>query len=69
MVEVLTFEEALQLEPDKNRRHLLLGNGFSIACKSDIFYMLPCSTELISAIYPLKRVALSNHSTPKTLKR
>lgn len=37
MVEVLTFEKALQLEPDKNRRHLLLGNGFSIACKRDIF--------------------------------
>lgn len=35
--ELTTFERALQLEPEKRHRHLLLGNGFSIACKKDIF--------------------------------
>ncbi len=36
-MDLLTFEGALQIEPSRNHRHLLLGNGFSIACKSDIF--------------------------------
>lgn len=34
---VLSFKEALEESEDCNKRHLLLGNGFSIACRSDIF--------------------------------
>jgi hypothetical protein len=33
---VTSFQEALKLDSAK-KRHLLLGNGFSIACRSDIF--------------------------------
>lgn len=36
-VKALTFEEALADSKECNKRHLLLGNGFSIACRSDIF--------------------------------
>src|SRR5438128_10014693 len=36
MVTIITFEEALELSED-GHRHLLLGNGFSIACRPDIF--------------------------------
>ena len=34
---ILTFQEALADSLQYNRRHLLLGNGFSIACRPDIF--------------------------------
>ncbi len=34
---ILSFKEALKDSEDCNKRHLLLGNGFSIACRSDIF--------------------------------
>lgn len=34
---ILTFQEALADSRHYNRRHLLLGNGFSIACRPDIF--------------------------------
>lgn len=34
---LLSFEEALALEPQQRRRHVLLGNGFSIACRPEIF--------------------------------
>ena len=38
MVEILTFEQALDCANQKpSNKHLLLGNGFSIACRSDIF--------------------------------
>jgi hypothetical protein len=33
----LTFHQALDASKDYSRRHLLLGNGFSIACRKDIF--------------------------------
>lgn len=36
MVEVLTFEDALGMSTGA-KRHLLLGNGFSRACRNDIF--------------------------------
>lgn len=36
-MELLTFDEALQKSAHLSKRHLLLGNGFSIACKPDIF--------------------------------
>ena len=36
MIEVKTFEEALAAS-DQGRRHVLLGNGFSMACKRDVF--------------------------------
>ena len=35
MVELLTFQSALQRA--SNNRHLLLGNGFSRACRNDLF--------------------------------
>lgn len=35
--EVLTFDQAIKASADYSRRHLLLGNGFSIACRPDIF--------------------------------
>lgn len=34
---VLTFAEAINTSARYSRRHLLLGNGFSIACRPDIF--------------------------------
>jgi len=34
---LLTFEDALKLSQNYNKRHLLLGNGFSIACRPNIF--------------------------------
>jgi Domain of unknown function (DUF4917) len=34
---VLTFAEAINTSAGYSRRHLLLGNGFSIACRPDIF--------------------------------
>lgn len=34
---LLTFDEALAESPRTSRRHVLLGNGFSIACRPDIF--------------------------------
>ncbi|WP_404482035.1 DUF4917 family protein [Novosphingobium sp. BL-52-GroH] len=37
MTEVLDFAEALSVSAEHTRRHLLLGNGFSIALKPDIF--------------------------------
>jgi hypothetical protein len=36
MLTAITFEEALKLSEDGNR-HVLLGNGFSIDCRPDIF--------------------------------
>ena len=35
--EVMSFEEALALSADDGPRHVLLGNGFSRACRDDIF--------------------------------
>jgi hypothetical protein len=37
MHNVITFQEALDKSKDCNRRHLLTGNGFSIACRQNIF--------------------------------
>lgn len=36
-VDVITFEKALEIAGDTPKPHLLLGNGFSIACRPDIF--------------------------------
>lgn len=33
----LPFQQAIQVSTTYSRRHLLLGNGFSIACRPDIF--------------------------------
>ncbi|MEO8198035.1 MAG: DUF4917 family protein [Thermoanaerobaculia bacterium] len=33
----MTFKEAIEASADYPRRHLLLGNGFSIACRPNIF--------------------------------
>lgn len=35
--ELLTFDQALKKAEAYGKKHLLLGNGFSIACKPDIF--------------------------------
>lgn len=35
---MLTFEQAIADSEQFSKRHLLLGNGFSIACRSDIFH-------------------------------
>lgn len=34
---VLTFQQAIKASASYSKRHLLLGNGFSIACRPDIF--------------------------------
>lgn len=35
---LLSFAEAIEDSDDFSKRHLLLGNGFSIACLPDIFH-------------------------------
>jgi hypothetical protein len=37
MLQLITFEEALNISKALSKRHLLTGNGFSIACRKDIF--------------------------------
>jgi len=36
-IKTLSFEQALKRSENYGKKHLLLGNGFSIACKPDIF--------------------------------
>ena len=38
MTEILTFQQALDDSTSYSKRHLLLGNGFSIECCPDIFH-------------------------------
>lgn len=38
MVEVMSFQDALQDSTKYKKHNLLLGNGFSIACRPDIFH-------------------------------
>jgi hypothetical protein len=38
LVDVLTFDQAIADSAQFSRRHLLIGNGFSIACCPDIFH-------------------------------
>lgn len=35
--DLINFSQALELEPDHTKRHLLLGNGFSRAWREDVF--------------------------------
>lgn len=37
MPDVITFQQAIEQSPDRTKRKVLLGNGFSRACKDDIF--------------------------------
>lgn len=37
MVKMFSFQEALLFSEEQSKRHLLLGNGFSIACRPGIF--------------------------------
>lgn len=37
MIKILSFDQALRKSESYGKKHLLLGNGFSIACKPDIF--------------------------------
>lgn len=36
-MKLLSFQEAIESSSSYSKRHLLLGNGFSIACRADIF--------------------------------
>ena len=36
-IKLFTFDQALKKSEAYGKKHLLLGNGFSIACKPDIF--------------------------------
>ncbi|MGL6160873.1 DUF4917 family protein [Microbulbifer sp.] len=38
MADILTFQDAITDSSKYSKRHLLLGNGFSIACRADIFH-------------------------------
>ena len=38
MVDVISFQDAISDSNNYSKRHLLLGNGFSIACRADIFH-------------------------------
>lgn len=38
MVDVITFEKAIADSENCTKRHLLLGNGFSIGCRANIFH-------------------------------
>lgn len=38
MADVISFEEAIADAAQYSKRHLLLGNGFSIECRADIFH-------------------------------
>lgn len=38
MTKILSFDEAISDSVNFSKRHLMLGNGFSIACRSDIFH-------------------------------
>lgn len=49
-MEVLIFDEALELAGDK--RHLLLGNGFSIALRPDIFHYASLFEKAKFSTYP-----------------
>jgi hypothetical protein len=35
--EAIDFQQAIEQSPDRKKRKVLLGNGFSRACKDDIF--------------------------------
>jgi hypothetical protein len=37
MPNTISFQRAIELSPDRKKRRVLLGNGFSRACKNDIF--------------------------------
>lgn len=38
MTKIFTFEQAIEDSDGYSKRHLMLGNGFSIACRADIFH-------------------------------
>src|SRR5689334_19871464 len=37
MHKLISFEKALEISSESSKRHLLTGNGFSIACRKNIF--------------------------------
>jgi len=37
MIDIISYQDALEATSDQNTKHLLLGNGFSRACRDDIF--------------------------------
>jgi len=38
LVDIITFDDAIADSAQYSKRHLMLGNGFSIACRPDIFH-------------------------------
>lgn len=38
MPQILSFQQAIADSEQPGKSHLILGNGFSIACKPDIFH-------------------------------
>ena len=55
---VISFKEALTLTASARKRHLLLGNGFSIALQPDIFSYGSLLTMLTSALLRTCRTCL-----------
>jgi hypothetical protein len=63
MTEVTTFEEALEASKEAGgNRHLLLGNGFSIACRPDSFSYGNLFDEPTSAPWVSSRNRFSRYS-------
>ena len=52
MTNVITFQEAIKKADTYNTKHLLLGNGFSIACVPSIFTYNSLFEEADFSIYP-----------------
>jgi len=64
MVNVILFEEAIADSDRYAKRHLLLGNGFSISCRADIFHYSSLYEEAdFSEVPEVERVfeALNTH--------
>jgi hypothetical protein len=64
MPEVMSFQDALQRSPDRTKRHILLGNGFSRAWRDDIFcYDALFEQANFSALSPAARDAFNALNT------
>lgn len=63
MTNVITFQEAIKKADTYNTKHLLLGNGFSIACVPSIFTYNSLFEEADFSIYPEIEKAFSKLKT------
>jgi len=66
---LLSFSEALLEAQNYNRRHVLLGNGFSIACRPKIFAYGKLFEQADFSKIPQQRRTLSRRSARKTSRR